>query len=275
MSARLDRLLAIKDEGEVTRSLMAGAVRARRRDRPAWSACPSAPPRRSARSTSTGTATGSRAASRATRSRCSAAFCASPRPSRSSTRRAGSRAPTASQSGAAAAGSTRTLVARARRVPRRRRLLGLARRAGPGPLGAARPGAGRRRERQPVRARDRVRRDRRRQVAVDLPPLGPHEPDRHQHGRRARLRCTEGLGRPAPGRRCCTTSASSRVSNRILDKPAQLTTAEFERVKEHPLFTQWVLERVSCFRRARADRGRPPRAPRRRRLPARPRRPTT
>jgi HD-GYP domain-containing protein (c-di-GMP phosphodiesterase class II) len=38
------------------------------------------------------------------------------------------------------------------------------------------------------------------------------------------------------------------VSNRILDKPAKLTHAEFERVKEHPLFTQWVLERVSCFR---------------------------
>jgi HD-GYP domain-containing protein (c-di-GMP phosphodiesterase class II) len=38
------------------------------------------------------------------------------------------------------------------------------------------------------------------------------------------------------------------VSNRILDKPGALTTAEYERVKEHPLFTQWVLERVSCFR---------------------------
>ena len=37
------------------------------------------------------------------------------------------------------------------------------------------------------------------------------------------------------------------VSNRILDKPARLTDAEYERVKEHPLFTQWVLERVSCF----------------------------
>ena len=37
------------------------------------------------------------------------------------------------------------------------------------------------------------------------------------------------------------------VSSRILDKPSSLTDAEFERVKEHPLFTQWVLERVSCF----------------------------
>jgi HD-GYP domain-containing protein (c-di-GMP phosphodiesterase class II) len=37
------------------------------------------------------------------------------------------------------------------------------------------------------------------------------------------------------------------VSNRILDKPAALTDAEFARVKEHPLFTQWVLERMSAF----------------------------
>jgi HD-GYP domain-containing protein (c-di-GMP phosphodiesterase class II) len=37
------------------------------------------------------------------------------------------------------------------------------------------------------------------------------------------------------------------VSNRILDKPARLTPAEFARIKEHPLFTRWVLERVSCF----------------------------
>jgi HD-GYP domain-containing protein (c-di-GMP phosphodiesterase class II) len=37
------------------------------------------------------------------------------------------------------------------------------------------------------------------------------------------------------------------VSSRILDKPSGLTAAEFARVKEHPLFTRWVLERVSCF----------------------------
>jgi HD-GYP domain-containing protein (c-di-GMP phosphodiesterase class II) len=37
------------------------------------------------------------------------------------------------------------------------------------------------------------------------------------------------------------------VSNRILDKPDRLTGAEYERVKEHPLFTRWVLERVSAF----------------------------
>jgi HD-GYP domain-containing protein (c-di-GMP phosphodiesterase class II) len=37
------------------------------------------------------------------------------------------------------------------------------------------------------------------------------------------------------------------VSNRILDKPGRLTESEYARVKEHPLFTQWVLERVPCF----------------------------
>ena len=38
------------------------------------------------------------------------------------------------------------------------------------------------------------------------------------------------------------------ISNRILDKPARLTDAEFARVREHPVYTQRVLEQVSCFR---------------------------
>ena len=38
------------------------------------------------------------------------------------------------------------------------------------------------------------------------------------------------------------------ISNRILDKPARLTEAEFIRVRQHPLFTQWILERVPGFR---------------------------
>ena len=38
------------------------------------------------------------------------------------------------------------------------------------------------------------------------------------------------------------------ISNRILDKPAKLTDAEFARVRQHPLFTQWILERVPGFR---------------------------
>jgi HD-GYP domain-containing protein (c-di-GMP phosphodiesterase class II) len=38
------------------------------------------------------------------------------------------------------------------------------------------------------------------------------------------------------------------ISSRILDKPARLTDAEFERVRQHPVYSQRVLERVSCFR---------------------------
>jgi HD-GYP domain-containing protein (c-di-GMP phosphodiesterase class II) len=37
------------------------------------------------------------------------------------------------------------------------------------------------------------------------------------------------------------------ISNRILDKPARLTDAEFDRVRQHPLFTQWILERTPGF----------------------------
>ena len=37
------------------------------------------------------------------------------------------------------------------------------------------------------------------------------------------------------------------ISNRILDKPATLTDAEYARVRQHPLFTQWILERVPGF----------------------------
>jgi len=38
------------------------------------------------------------------------------------------------------------------------------------------------------------------------------------------------------------------ISNRILDKPAPLSEAEFAKVKEHPLFTHRILERVPGFR---------------------------
>jgi HD-GYP domain-containing protein (c-di-GMP phosphodiesterase class II) len=37
------------------------------------------------------------------------------------------------------------------------------------------------------------------------------------------------------------------ISNRILDKHDRLTDFEYARVKEHPLFTQWVLERVGVL----------------------------
>jgi HD-GYP domain-containing protein (c-di-GMP phosphodiesterase class II) len=37
------------------------------------------------------------------------------------------------------------------------------------------------------------------------------------------------------------------VSNRILDKPGRLTTAEFAQIREHPLVTRRILERVPGF----------------------------
>jgi putative nucleotidyltransferase with HDIG domain len=37
------------------------------------------------------------------------------------------------------------------------------------------------------------------------------------------------------------------ISNRILDKPGRLTEAEFAKVREHPLVTARILERVPCF----------------------------
>ena len=45
------------------------------------------------------------------------------------------------------------------------------------------------------------------------------------------------------------------ISNRILDKPARLTDAEFARVRQHPLFTQWILERTPGFRSVAALAG--------------------
>ena len=59
------------------------------------------------------------------------------------------------------------------------------------------------------------------------------------------------------------------ISNRILDKPARLSDAEFDLVRQHPLFTEWILERTPGLAHARAAGGRPPRAARRRWLPAR------
>jgi HD-GYP domain-containing protein (c-di-GMP phosphodiesterase class II) len=38
------------------------------------------------------------------------------------------------------------------------------------------------------------------------------------------------------------------ISNRILDKPAKLTRAELAIVREHPVITERILERVACFR---------------------------
>jgi HD-GYP domain-containing protein (c-di-GMP phosphodiesterase class II) len=38
------------------------------------------------------------------------------------------------------------------------------------------------------------------------------------------------------------------ISNRILDKPGKLTRAELATVREHPMLTERILERVPCFR---------------------------
>ena len=204
---------------------------------------------------------------RGERSRCSAASCASPRPSRSSTRRAGSRAPTASQA------PRRPLVR-----PRRSWTCSArsATTTASGPRSASRTWpAGSRPTRcwSPTRTPARPLADRVRRV------IDAKSPWTYRHSDRTSLIATnmgaalgfdhEGLGRL---RRVGLLHDIGKLalSNRILDKPGSLTDAEFERVKEHPLFTQWVLERVSCFARHRADRGRAPRAARRRRIPARP-----
>ena len=52
------------------------------------------------------------------------------------------------------------------------------------------------------------------------------------------------------------------VSNRILDKPGRLTEEEFAAIREHPRYTQQILERVAASA-DRRDRRLAPRAPRR------------
>ena len=103
--ARLDRLLAIKDEGEVTRSLMQA-----RCDRGAEIALMIGLSHGTAEAIRTldehWDGRGQPSGSPATRSRCSAGSCAWRRPSRSSMPRAASMPPIQSQPGARAAGST-------------------------------------------------------------------------------------------------------------------------------------------------------------------------
>ena len=59
------------------------------------------------------------------------------------------------------------------------------------------------------------------------------------------------------------------VSNQILDKPAELTDAEFAAVKEHARITHVILDRVPGLRDVAPLAERAPRAPRRQRLPLR------
>ena len=71
--------------------------------------------------------------------------------------------------------------------------------------------------------------DRRRQVAVDVPPLRPHRPDRDEHRGRARVRR---LGSRDLRRAALMHDVGKlAISNRILDKPDPLTVAEYARVK--------------------------------------------
>ena len=215
-AAKVRRLLAVRDEGEVTRSLMQarcergaqiarmlGLSEAHRR-------------RRSTRSTSTGTA-------RATPTGCGASRSRSARGSRTSPRRAEI---------FWAAGGRRA----ASRVAHKRRggwfdpslvtaldaldwSLGLER-PDLTPLPAARPAAdhGRRRagpDRRRLRGRDR------RQVALDLPPFRPHERDRAQHRRGARRRRRH-AARPRPR----GAAARHRQARRLQPDPRQAGRAD-------------------------------------------------
>ena len=81
-------------------------------------------------------------------------------------------------------------------------------------------------------------------------------------GLRARTSCATCA---AP--RCSTTSASSAISNTMLDKPGKLDRRTSRADQEHPRFTVQILARVPASSRSRR-RGRPPRAARRPRLPS-------
>ena len=154
----------------------------------------------------------------------------------------------------------------ARRLPPRRRLLGLARRARPHALGARGP-ADRRRRRAAAPDRHRVRGDRRRQVAVDVLPLGPHEPDRHQHGRGAGPRHGRAR-RPAAHR----AAARHRQARGLQPDPRQALRAHGRRVRADqgaPAVHALGARAGELLRGARGDGGRPPRAARRQRLPER------
>ena len=54
--------------------------------------------------------------------------------------------------------------------------------------------------------------------------------------------------RPAARRRCCTTSASSPSPAGSSTSPAGSTPDEFAAIREHPRYTQQILERVACLR---------------------------
>ncbi len=156
---------------------------------------------------------------------------------------------------------------RAGALPRRLDVLGLAVRAEDRAAGPARPAAGRRR-RLSRPDRRRVRRRRGRQVAVDLPPLRSHVRDRDEHREPARLR------RRHPRRHAARRAAARHRQARDLQPdPRQARQAHRRRVRPRPPApaVHAVDPRARAgLPRPRAAGRRPPRAPGRRRLPARP-----
>ena len=225
----------------------AGALRPRRRDRAACSASAPRPRRRSARSTSTGTAAASRAGCAARRSRCSArilclAQTVGDLPRRGRRRRGLARGAQAQRRlvRPGAGRRARRAACATPRSGRRSRDGDVAR------VGARGPAAARRR-RAPRPHRDRVRRRHRREVAVDLPALRPREPDRDQR-RRRRSASTRRTLRDLRRAALLHDIGKLAISNRILDKPARADAPRSSRrIREHPLVTAQILERVPGF----------------------------
>ena len=103
--------------------------------------------------------------------------------------------------------------------------------------------------RPPRPHRGRLRRRDRRQVAVDLPPLRPRGRGRREPRRHAR----RGAAAVRDLRRAALLHDIGKlaISNRILDKAGALTAAEPAVVRQHPRTAQ-ILERVPGFERLAA-----------------------
>ena len=133
----------------------------------------------------------------------------------------------------------------AARLPRRHALLGVARARRRLGVGARGPADDRRR-RAPRPDRHGVRRRHRRQVPVDLPPLRPASPC-SLRASPAALGADEAEVTDLRRAAMLHDIGKLAVSNRILDKPGPLTPAEVAQVREHPLITARILERIPGF----------------------------
>ncbi len=229
-------------------------------------------PRRSARSTSTGTAAGTRAACAARRSRCWGGSSASRRRSEVFSRTRGPHGATRWRASAAAAGSTRRWSTRCSPSARRGVLGRRSSDAGSSPPAAAEPAdrvscsptSSARPRRDGVRPRDR------REVALHGPPL--------ERRRRARPSRSAGSSASAPTARCatcaapgcCTTSASSASPTGSSTSPGSSTPTELAAMREPSRCHTSRSSSASPASASSRDRRRPPRAPRRQRLPPRP-----